>query len=264
MPPKKNKEDKEIEKQLVKPAPFPKVMEEHLETPAERMLRMQKKTQTRTDHRSKLRRQMLWMNPGTENLRLAHTAFVKGLDLPSWVAPLQGAITFDDKGLFFEGLPMVDKEEKRELIKREYFDPKGFSTIQPIFDKLSKDYGNVTRGDVRRVLRSLETYQLNFRRMHPPKITSRMNLKAPGCIMLDMFFPSKNDGWRADLAGVLTCMDAWSRFVRCYAMERKTKALVQIGIENFLREFASKGHIPKMILCDKGSELKGAQAAIER
>ncbi len=204
------------------------------------------------------------MNPGTENLHLAHQAFLKGLDLPSWAVPLQGSMTFDDKRLYFEGLPMVTKEEKREMIKREYFDPKGFSTIQPIFDKLSEGYANVTRADVRRVLRTLETYQLNFRRNHPPKIMGRMNLKNPGCIMLDMFFPSKHDGWRADLAGVLTCMDAWSRFVRCYAMERKTKVLVQIGIERFLQEFASKGHIPKMILCDKGSELKGAGDAIER
>ena len=263
-PPKQTEEDAKVEEEIVEKAPFPKVQEQHLETPAERMLRLQKKTQKRTDPRSKLRRQMLWMNPGSDNLRIAHSALLNGLDLPGWVKPVRDAITFDEARLYFEGLPMVNKEEKRELIKREYFSPKGFSTIQPIFDKLSQIYANVTRADVRRVLRSLETYQLNFRRMHPPKITSRMNLKAPGVIMLDMFFPSKNEGWRADLAGVLTCMDAWSRFVRCYAMERKTKALVQIGIERFLREFASKGHIPKMILCDKGSELKGAGAAIER
>ncbi len=262
---KERSQELEVEGETVDPpAPFPKVQEQHLETPAERMLRMQKVAQRRTDPRSKPRRQLLWMNPGTENLRIAHQAFLKGLDLPSWVVPLQGAMTYDDDRLYFEGLPMLDKEEKRELIKREYFSPKGFSTIQPIYDKLQAENANLTRSDVRRVLRSLETYQLNFQRRHPPKIMSRMNLRNPGCIMLDMFFPSKNDGWRADLAGVLTCMDAWSRFVRCYAMERKTKVLVQKGIERFLQEFASKGHIPKMILCDKGSELKGAAGAIER
>ena len=81
--------------------------------------------------------------------------------------------------------------------------------------------------------------------------------------MCDMFFPSKNAGWRADLAGVLTVMDAWSRFVRAYAMESKRKNTVQKGMEKFLREFASKGHIPRMMLCDKGSELKGAAQAME-
>ena len=129
--PPKAAEDKEAEEEMVEPAPFPKVQEQHLETPAERMVRMQKKAQKRTDHRTKLRRQMLWMNPGTENLRLAHAAFLKGLSLPSWVVPLQGAMTFDDDRLFFEGLPMLNKEEKRELIKKEYFNPKGFSRQHP-------------------------------------------------------------------------------------------------------------------------------------
>ena len=255
----------EVEKSLDPPAPFPKLQEEHVETPAERMIRLQKREERkRTDNRSKMRRHLLWMNPGTEKLRIAHQAFLQGLGLPSWCVPLQGAMRFDDERLYFEDRPMLTTEEKRALVKKEYFDPAGFSTIQPIYDKFQDKYANLTRADVRRVLRSLETYQLNFRRRHPPKVMSRMNLKQPGIIMCDMFFPSKNDGWRADLAGVLTVMDAWSRYVRCYAMESKKAKTVQKGIERFLQEFASMGHIPKMMLCDKGSELKGAYEAMER
>ena len=254
-----------VKEQIDPEPPFPDVAKQHLETPAERLLRLQNREERkRTDNRSKLRKQMLWMNPGTEKLRIAHQAFLKGLGLPSWCVPLQGAMQFDEKRLYFEGLPMLDTEEKRNIVKREYFDPAGFSTIKPIFDKFETKYANLTRADVRKVLRSLETYQLNYRRHHPPKIMSRMNLKNPGVIMCDMFFPSKNDGWRADLAGVLTVMDAWSRFTRCYAMESKKKKTVQKGIEKFLREFASKGHIPKVMLCDKGGELRGAYEAMER
>ncbi len=258
-------EEAELAEAVDPPAPFPSVLEEHLETPAERIMRMEaREKRKRTDHRSKLRRQLLWINPGTDLVEMAHKSFLTGASLPNWAVPLQESLRFDQKRLYFEGLPMLTKEEKRAIVKTEYFDPKGFSTIRPIFHKFCDTYANLTRGDVTRILRSLETYQLNFRRMKPPKIMSRMNLKHPGVIMCDMFFPSKNLGWRSDLAGCLTVMDAWSRFVRVYAMESKRKKTVQKGIERFLREFASKGHIPKVMLCDKGGELRGAYEAMER
>ena len=65
------------------------------------------------------------------------------------------------------------------------------------------------------------------------------------------------------MAGVVTVMDAYSRFVRAYAVERKTKKLVGQAITKFLKEFASKGHLPLLFLSDKGSELKGAAEAME-
>ncbi len=254
----------EVLERVDPPAPFP---EQHIETPKERLARlerMDRQKKTRQDPRTKHRRQMLWMNPGTDALRMAHLAFENGLELPGWAKPVKDALTFDKHRLYFENLPMLDKEEKRVLVKKEYFDPKGFSTIGPIYDKFATTHANLTRADVRRILRSLETYQLNFRRRLPPKVMSRMNLKAPGTILLDTFFPSRLNGWRSDLAGVTTCMDAWSRYVQCYALESKSKKTVGKGIRAFLKRFASLGHLPKMILCDKGSELKDAGPAMER
>ena len=58
-------------------------------------------------------------------------------------------------------------------------------------------------------------------------------------------------------------MDAWSRFVGCYAVERKTKSLVKKAMERFMRDFTSHGHLPKMILMDQGSDLVAAKDVIE-
>ena len=243
--------------------PF-KIEESYIENPKERLERVarQAKKKERVETRSAKCRQMLFLNPSSESIKLALSAFKGGLSLPKAI-PFQKELTFDRKRLYFEGKPMLLGPEKRLLVKKEYFDPKGFATIRPIYGKFKEQYANVTRADVTRILRTFETYQLNFARRHPPKVTSRMNLKNPGVILLDTFFPSKNAGWREDLAGVLTCMDAWSRYVRCYALTSKRKRTVQKGIEKFLREFASVGHLPKIILSDKGSELTGAKDAIE-
>ena len=89
-----------------------------------------------------------------------------------------------------------------------------------------------------------------------------MSMKQPGVILADMFFPSKTLGWRK-IGGVLTMMDAWSRYVQCYAVERKTKALVKVGMERFMRDFTSLGHIPKVLLSDKGTDLAPAAEVME-
>ena len=119
--------------------PF-KIQEDYLETPKERADRIARVEQkkTRIDPRSKLRRRFLFLNPGTENVELALKAFQQGLDLPVWAIPFRGVLTFDQKRLYFEGLPVLTLEEKRTLVKTEYFDPSGFSTIRPIYDKFKE------------------------------------------------------------------------------------------------------------------------------
>jgi hypothetical protein len=202
------------------------------------------------------------MNPGTQKQKEAHLAFRKGLEMPKWTKMFMKVLTFTEDELFFEGLPMADDEQKRMEVKKLYFHPGEFSTIHPIYDKLRDTWANISKTNVQKILRSFEVYQLNFARRRPPKVLSRMSLKKPGVILADMFFPSKNLGWRK-IGGCLTMMDAWSRFVRCYAVERKTKVLVLRGMQQFMREFASHGRMPRIILCDKGTDLAPAADAIE-
>ena len=246
--------------------PF-QIEDELLETPKERKKRVEKKSarlsrMTDRPHLSSLRRQLLFMNPGTQKLTEALVAFQKGLELPSWTKNFMKDLTFSNNELFFEGLPLATEERKRMEVKKLYFHPGEFSTIHPIWDKLRDQWANISKTNVTKILRSFEVYQLNFARRRPPKVLSRMSLKKPGVILADMFFPSKLLGWRK-VGGCLTMMDAWSRYLQVYVVERKTKPLVLQGMQHFLRDLASRGVMPRIILCDKGTDLSPAAEAIE-
>ena len=265
------KKPKTVEEALVRkvnpPRPFD-IDEQYLETPSERKDRVERFKKKKPVNpfapppMSKLRRHLLYLNPGTQKVLDAHRAFVKGTELPKWTRHLISGLTFDAKNLYFEGLPLATKEQKRSAIKDLYFNPEKPSTIQPIVDLLYPQYANISKINVRRILRSIETYQVNFGRRLPPKVLSRMSMVKPGVILTDMFFPSVKHGWRK-FGGCVTMMDAWSRFVGCYAVERKTKGLVKKAMEHFMRDFTSHGHLPKIILMDQGSDLVAAKDVIE-
>ncbi len=98
------------------------------------------------------------MNPGTQKLLETHQAFVKGTDLPKWTRYLVGhgelGLTYDEKNLYFEGKPLATDEVKRKRVKDLCFNPKEPSTIQPITDLLYKHFANISKINVRRILRS--------------------------------------------------------------------------------------------------------------
>jgi len=98
-------------------------------------------------------------------------------DLPKWAVPLRQDLMAASGRLFFRVehklVPFAWKEEKRKAVKKLYFDPKKPSTIQPITDELRKKFCNITKRNVTQILRTFETYQLNFRRRRPPKILGR-------------------------------------------------------------------------------------------
>ena len=253
------------------PKPF-LIDPKHLETPEERKIRIEKKKFVlraktlmllKPGAITKARRRLLFVNPGSQKVKDLHQAFLKGTNLPLWALPFEKELEFDDNWVYFQGKAMAWEEDKRDAIKKLYFDPKEGSTIQPITDKLREEWANISKRNVTQILRSFEVYQLNFGRRHPPKVLSRMSMLKPGMILADMFFPSQTLGWRK-IGGVLTMMDAWSRYLQCYAVERKTAKLVKQGMERYLQEFASLGHLPRMILCDKGTDLAPAKVVMER
>ena len=255
------------------PKPF-KLKEEFLETPPERVSRVEKE-QKKKPLRKKVaawlqappitrpRRHLLFLNVGTQKVRELHQSFLQGGALPKWAEPFEAHLQFDDNWVYFQELPLAFGEDKRDAVKKLYFDPKAPSTIAPITDVLRKEWANISRGNVTKILRSFEVYQLNFGRRRPPKVLSRMSMHKPGVILADMFFPSQKLGWRK-IGGVLTMTDAWSRWTQCYAVERKTKALVKKGMEDYLQRFTSLGHLPRVILCDKGTDLAPAAEVMER
>ena len=215
---------------------------------------------------SGIQKRLLFCNPGDEAIQMAHFAVVKQVELPNWAKPFRQFLSADHDTLFFHikerDLPFAWSYQKRKAVKLCYFHPKKPSTILPITDELREQFCNVSRRDVTKILRSLETYQRNFRRMRPPKVLGRMNLSQPGILACDMFFPSKTLGWRK--MNCLSVMDTWSRFVRCYALPRKDLKSQEAAFTLFLNEFTALGHIPRRMLADKGSDLAAAKGVMEQ
>ena len=80
---------------------------------------------------SRKRKHLLFMNPGTEKINEAIIALRTNEELPRWARPFVSQLTVQKDDLMFESLPMASKERKRDAVKRMYFDPKGFRTIEP-------------------------------------------------------------------------------------------------------------------------------------
>ena len=217
---------------------------------------------------SGIQKRLLFINPGDESIQMAHYAVVQNVELPPWAKPFRQRLSADHDTLFFRvkdrEVPFAWSFQKRKAVKHNYFHPKKPSTIQPICDALREKYCNVTKRDVTRILRTLETYQRNFRRMKPPKVLGRMNLSQPGILACDMFFPSKLLGWRKPTMNCLSVMDTWSRFVRCYALPKKDLKSQEAAFILFMNEFTALGHIPRRMLADKGTDLNGAKPVMER
>ena len=214
------------------------------------------------------RRHILFLNVGDERILEAIRALQRNTALPPWMKYLSN-ITAERGTLYHtqggETLPFGFRDDKRRAVKSLYFDPKEPSTIQPITDALRQKYCNISRRNVRDVLRSLKTYQLMFPRRKPPdKIPHSTVYTKPGVLAMDTFFPSENSGWIKRSGGVLVCMDVWSRFSRAYALEKKEGPFFKVAMEAFFAEFTSLGHLPRRLLTDKGSELAVGTALIEK
>ena len=217
------------------------------------------------DQISRKRKHLLFMNPGDVPIQAAMVALNNNRPLPAWARPFRyqlgmsnGRLTWSENNVT---LPFAFQHDKRREVKKLYFDPREPATILPIASKLYKKWANINRRNVRVVLQSLETYQLNKGRRRPPDIKNRMFLKGPGMLAMDMFFPSVNLGW--ERTNVLCCMDTWSRYCGVYVLDTKRYADVYKGMKDFLTKFASFGHMPRRILSDKGSDMAAAKQAIE-
>ena len=213
---------------------------------------------------SKKRKHLCFMNPGTKKIKEAMNALANNTELPSWALPFRENLHMEKGRLMFDDLRVATTEEKREAVKRQYFDPKGPSTIAPIVDVLREKFANISKGNVTRILRTLETYQRNFGRRRPPKVMGRMSLKNPGIIAMDMFFPTRKiAGWEGKWS-CLTCMDCWSRYTHVYACVNKKFETVEKAMTMFLQEFAGYGFMPRRILCDRGTDMAPAKKVMQK
>ena len=215
------------------------------------------------DYMTKAQRHLLFMNPGTVLILQAKYALTTGNPLPKWTNAFVNYLSVKKNKLFFADKEMLTTEDKRAEVKKIFYSPKGSSTIIPITEEMRK-YANVTQRDVTNILRSLETYQINFGRRLPPKVSGRMSIKKPGTIACDAFFPSRKFGWTRDVGMCLTMMDVYSRFCHIYALVDKKKETVRVAMEDFFKKFASLGWRPLQGLSDKGTDLSPFEQVFEK
>ena len=205
------------------------------------------------------RRQFLFLNLSDEKI----LQYLTGQD-PAWANLFPGLLTKDKNRVYFEGLPVLLRDEKRRIIKKTYFDPSLPLSVYNIHDHLRKKYANVTRRNVTSVLRTLEVYQRMRSRQLPQKITGRVEVYSPGFLAADTIYPSTKHGWRKNTI-ILTVVDMWSRYTGAYLLSDKSKKTVarafQLYIDSFLQATDSR---PRKLLIDKGSELKGLDEIMEK
>ena len=210
-------------------------------------------------------RHILFLNIGDDRIMEAIMWHTRGGVRPPWTNNVTG-LSAKGMTLFLTEngttRPFALKEKKRSAVKRLYFDPKRPSTIQPITDALRHNFCNISRANVRGILKSLEVYQLMRPRRKMPKIQHHTIYTKPGIIAMDSFFPSEKTGWRK--RNILVCMDVWSRFSRAYALEQREKRFYKVAMEAFFKELMSLGILPRRLLTDKGSELHVGTPLMEK
>ena len=246
---------------LEKFEPQGKSINDFIESASERVYRLKKQQQLakpKNETMTKERKHFLFINPGTEKINLLRYALRNNAPLPKWCEQGTFARNFEFKGgkIYFENMEVLTTEEKRKVVKEAYFDPLKPATIEKIFLLYREKYANLSKRNVRDILKSLETYQLIHRRRRPPKVLGK-HLTKPGVVAADLFWPKQKEkkveiGWEKTIC--LCVMDCWSRYSRVFPLENKSKELILKGLEEFFKELMSHGHKPRIFLSDKGSE----------
>ena len=103
--------------------PEAKSLNEIIETPADRTYRLRKQLARAKPSRqsmSRARKHLLFINPGTEKIRLVRYSLKTGSPLPKFCQQGQIADKFSlQKGkVYFENLRVIDDEQKRAVVKK--------------------------------------------------------------------------------------------------------------------------------------------------
>ena len=208
---------------------------------------------------SSARKRFLFLNISDQSI----LKYVTGQDAP-WTRLFTNELSLKNQTAFFEGLPIVLKAKRKQLIKECYFNPAKPTSQYQIHAYLQKRYANITRKQVTRTLHTLETYQRLRTRQLPNKVTGRIEVYSPGTLSCDTFYPTQKYGWPKGTV-ILSCMDMWSRFVGCFILGDKEKLTVQRGFESFIHDYMKFARSPpRKLIMDKGSELLGLDVIMEK
>jgi len=135
-------------------------------------------------------------------------------EAPGWLNVVgRENVKLVDGRIHVKQLPVLTRAELKSKIKNEYFSARGASVPKAIYKKLRTTVANVSERSVRRIVESLETYQLTKRVRQPPSNRGHRVWQSPGIIQADTTFLDK--GWDKKVA-ILVMHDTWSSYTGAF------------------------------------------------
>ena len=228
------------------------------DTAAKRLKEPKSTRKTTHDILTPARRRFLFLRLGDE----AILRYAAG-GAPPWTNLYPTQLSRNNGRGYFEGLPILLKDEKRKLVKKTYFDPGKPTSQYAIHDHLLKEAANLTRRDVVSALHKLEVYQRLRQRQLPHKITGRTEYFSPGYFAADTIYPGQKwGGWPKTV--IFTVVDAWSRYCGAYVVSDKQKGTIGKAFKLYLDSYNTFASAPpKKLMIDRGSELRELDSIME-
>ena len=194
------------------------------------------------------------MMPGDASVRKAKLwlSTKRGVP-PLWVKKVGAdALSIRSGRLHVTGIPVFNQREVAGLVKKMYYSARGASTPYAIHSKLAPRIANCSAASVRRVVGTLETYQVTKRVLKPPDNRGHKHWMTPGTLQADTTF---TDGRYDKKFAIAVMHDVWSGYTRAFVVENETAAVSARAMKKFGQELLSRfGVRPKILMTDKGSE----------
>ena len=201
--------------------------------------------------------------PGPAKLDQAARSMSEGNEAPGWLDVVgRENVELVDGRLHVKQLPVLTRAEVRAKIKTEYFSARGASVPKAIYKKLRGSVANVSERSVRRVVESLETYQLTRRVRQPPTNRGHRVWQSPGIIQADTTFLDK--GWDKKVA-ILVMHDTWSGYTGAFVVDSENAVIANRAMLVFCKHLVSTyGAKPKVFMTDLGTEFANLRRGVAK
>ena len=201
--------------------------------------------------------------PGRAKLDQAVASMSRGVQTPGWLDVVgRENVKLVDGRLHVEQLPVLTRAEVRSKIKHEYYSARGASVPKAIYKKLRTDVANVSERSVRKIVESLETYQLTKRVRQPPLNRGHREWRSPGIIQADTTFLDTN--WDKKVA-ILVMHDAWSSYTGAFVVDSENAVIANKAMLIFTKHLVSTyAYKPKYYMTDLGTEFANLRRGVAK
>ena len=184
-------------------------------------------------------------------------------EAPGWLNVVgRENVKLVDGRIHVKQLPVLTRAELKSKIKNEYFSARGASVPKAIYKKLRVAVANVSERSVRRIVESLETYQLTKRVRQPPSNRGHRVWQSPGIIQADTTFLDK--GWDKKVA-ILVMHDTWSSYTGAFVVDSENAVIANKAMLVFCKHLVSTyGVKPKVFMTDLGTEFANLKRGVAK